>query len=85
LERLTRPASACSAVVPGVAWGDKLLGRHLRPPGRATPATKPETLANTGLTPLSVDAKGPQKKDKQSPAPAPLPSVDAELTDGPKH
>jgi hypothetical protein len=29
----------------------------------------------------SVDAKGPQKKDMQNPAPAPLPSVDAELTD----
>ena len=26
-----------------------------------------------------VDAKGPQKKDMQSPAPAPLPSVDADL------
>src|SRR5262252_3228440 len=33
----------------------------------------------------SVEAKGAQKKDKQSPAPAPLPSVDAELTAGPKH
>src|SRR5215813_872554 len=33
----------------------------------------------------SVDAKGAQKKDKQSPAPVPLPSVDAELTAGPKH
>ena len=30
----------------------------------------------------SVDAKGPQKKDV---APAPLPSIDAELTEGPKH
>src|SRR5262245_40684618 len=30
----------------------------------------------------SVDAKGPQKKDM---APAPLPSIDAELADGPKH
>ena len=30
----------------------------------------------------SVDAKGPQKKDM---APAPLPSIDAELTEGPKH
>jgi cytoskeletal protein CcmA (bactofilin family) len=30
----------------------------------------------------SVDAKGLQKKDM---APAPLPSIDAELTDGPKH
>jgi len=30
----------------------------------------------------SVDAKGPQKKDV---APAPLPSIDAELADGPKH
>jgi cytoskeletal protein CcmA (bactofilin family) len=29
----------------------------------------------------SVDAKGPQKKDL---APAPLPSIDAELTEGPK-
>jgi len=29
----------------------------------------------------NVDAKGPQKKDQ---APAPLPSVDAELTEGPK-
>ena len=28
----------------------------------------------------SVDAKDAQKKDKQSPAPAPLPSIDAELT-----
>jgi cytoskeletal protein CcmA (bactofilin family) len=27
----------------------------------------------------SVDAKGPQKKDMQSPAPAPLPSIDADL------
>ena len=33
----------------------------------------------------SVEAKGAQKKDKQSPAPAPLPSVDVELTAGPKH
>jgi hypothetical protein len=33
----------------------------------------------------SVDAKGTQKKDKQSPAPARLPSVDAELTAGPKY
>jgi cytoskeletal protein CcmA (bactofilin family) len=33
----------------------------------------------------SVEAKGAQKKDKQSPAPAPLASVDAELTAGPKH
>ena len=33
----------------------------------------------------SVDAKDAQKKDKQSPAPAPLPSIDAELTAGPKH
>src|SRR5260370_18418986 len=32
----------------------------------------------------SVDAKGgPQKKDRA--APAPLPSIDAELTAGPKH
>jgi cytoskeletal protein CcmA (bactofilin family) len=30
----------------------------------------------------SVDAKGPQKQDV---APAPLPSIDAELTDVPKH
>jgi cytoskeletal protein CcmA (bactofilin family) len=30
----------------------------------------------------SVDAKGLQKKDM---APAPLPSIDAELTEGPKH
>jgi cytoskeletal protein CcmA (bactofilin family) len=30
----------------------------------------------------SVDAKGPQKKDV---APAPLPSINAELADGPKH
>ena len=30
----------------------------------------------------SVDAKGPQKKDM---APAPLPSIDAELADGPTH
>src|SRR5262249_37632214 len=30
---LTRPASACSAVVPAIAWGDKLLRQHLRPPG----------------------------------------------------
>src|SRR6516164_6610350 len=30
----------------------------------------------------SVDAKGPQKKDM---APAPAPSIDAELADGPKH
>jgi cytoskeletal protein CcmA (bactofilin family) len=30
----------------------------------------------------SVDANGPQKKDM---APAPLPSIDAELTDAPKH
>ena len=30
----------------------------------------------------SVDAKGPQKKDV---APAPLPSIDAEPTDGPMH
>src|SRR6516225_1108896 len=30
----------------------------------------------------SVDAKGPQKKDV---APAPPPSIDAELADGPKH
>jgi cytoskeletal protein CcmA (bactofilin family) len=27
----------------------------------------------------SVDTKGPQKKDMQSPAPAPLPSIDADL------
>jgi cytoskeletal protein CcmA (bactofilin family) len=27
----------------------------------------------------SVDAKGPQKKDMQNPAPAPLPSIDADL------
>ena len=33
----------------------------------------------------SVEAKGAQKKDKQSPAPTPLTSVDAELTAGPKH
>ena len=33
----------------------------------------------------SVEAKGPQKKDKQSLAPAPLPSVQPELTAGPKH
>src|SRR5262245_3050844 len=33
----------------------------------------------------SVEAKGAQKKEKQSPAPAPLTSVDAELTAGPKH
>src|SRR5262245_34653372 len=33
----------------------------------------------------SVDAKDAQKKDKQSPAPAPLASIDAELTAGPKH
>jgi len=33
----------------------------------------------------SVDAKGPQKKDKHSPAPAPLPSSDAELTVESKH
>ena len=33
----------------------------------------------------SVEAKGAQKKDKQGPAPAPLPSVDVELTAGPKH
>ena len=32
----------------------------------------------------SVDAKGSQRKDKQSPAPAPSPSIDAELTEGPK-
>jgi cytoskeletal protein CcmA (bactofilin family) len=31
---------------------------------------------------LSVDAKGPQKKDM---TPAPVPSIDAELTDAPKH
>ena len=30
----------------------------------------------------SVDAKGPQNKDV---APAPLPSINAELADGPKH
>jgi cytoskeletal protein CcmA (bactofilin family) len=30
----------------------------------------------------SADAKGPQKKDV---TPAPLPSIDAELADGPKH
>ena len=30
----------------------------------------------------SVDAKGPQKKDV---TPAPLPSIDAELMDAPKH
>jgi cytoskeletal protein CcmA (bactofilin family) len=33
----------------------------------------------------SVEAKDAQKKDKQSPAPAPLPSVDAELTAEPTH
>ena len=33
----------------------------------------------------NVEAKSAQKKDKQSPAPAPLASVDAELTAGPKH
>ena len=33
----------------------------------------------------SVDAKGSPKKDKQSPASAPLPSIDAELTVGSKH
>jgi cytoskeletal protein CcmA (bactofilin family) len=33
----------------------------------------------------SVDAKGPQKKDMQNPAPAPFLSIDAELTEGPKH
>ena len=33
----------------------------------------------------SVDAKGPQKKDMHNPAPAPLPSIDAELTEGAKH
>jgi cytoskeletal protein CcmA (bactofilin family) len=27
----------------------------------------------------SVDSKGPQKKDMQNPAPAPLPSIDADL------
>jgi hypothetical protein len=32
----------------------------------------------------NVEAKGAQKKDKQGPAPAPLASVDAELTAGPK-
>jgi cytoskeletal protein CcmA (bactofilin family) len=31
----------------------------------------------------SVDANGPHKKDR--PAPAPLPSIDAELTAGPTH
>jgi cytoskeletal protein CcmA (bactofilin family) len=31
----------------------------------------------------SIDAKGPQKKDRV--APAPSPSIDAELTVGPKH
>src|SRR5215831_14213086 len=34
------------------------------------------------MDPSSVDAKGPQKKDV---APAPLPSIDAELTEAPKH
>ena len=35
---------------------------------------------------LSVDAKGPQKgPQKKDVAPAPLPSIDAELADGPKH
>jgi cytoskeletal protein CcmA (bactofilin family) len=34
----------------------------------------------------SVDAKGPQKgAQKKDMAPAPLPSIDAELTEGPKH
>src|SRR5437667_9635728 len=34
----------------------------------------------------SVDAKGPQKgAQKKDVAPAPLPSIDAELADGPKH
>jgi cytoskeletal protein CcmA (bactofilin family) len=34
----------------------------------------------------SVDAKGPQKgPQKKDAAPAPLPSIDAELADGPKH
>jgi hypothetical protein len=32
----------------------------------------------------SVDARGPRKKDMQNPAPAPLLSSDAELTEGPK-
>ena len=32
----------------------------------------------------SADPKGLHKKDMQSPAPAPLPSIDAELTEGPK-
>ena len=33
----------------------------------------------------SVDPTGPQKKDMHNPAPAPLPSIDAELTEGAKH
>jgi len=33
----------------------------------------------------SVDPTGPQKKDMQNPAPAPLPSIDAKLTEGAKH
>jgi cytoskeletal protein CcmA (bactofilin family) len=34
----------------------------------------------------SVDAKGPQKApQKKDIAPAPIPSIDAELADGPKH
>jgi Polymer-forming cytoskeletal len=34
----------------------------------------------------SVDAKGPQKgPQKKDAAPVPLPSIDAELADGPKH
>ena len=32
----------------------------------------------------SVDAKGPQKNPQKDMAPAPLPSIDAELTEGPK-
>src|SRR5215469_5412656 len=39
-------------------------------------------VENPTEIPSSIDAKGPQKKGT---APAPLPSVNAELADGPKH
>src|SRR5262249_15815648 len=39
-----------------------------------------QRVENPTEIPSSIDAKAPQTKDIQSPAPAPLPSIDAELT-----
>jgi cytoskeletal protein CcmA (bactofilin family) len=69
----------------GAVEGDILVHRSLSIDENSQFEGSSQRVENPTDPSSSVDAKGLPKKDKQSPALAPLPSIDAELTVGSKH